>query len=66
MKNPFSGRGQTWLGVAIAVAAMWLPVILADPWPATRRDWVYRIVASLGVLNAAIGRALGQSPEEKA
>lgn len=57
--NVFAGKGQTWLALVIAIAAVWLPVVLADPWPSSKAEWITRIIASLGVLSAAIGRGLG-------
>jgi hypothetical protein len=65
MKNFFAGRGQTWLALVIAIAAVWLPVLFADPMPTNKTEWLARIVASLGVLSAAIGRGLGSPPKEE-
>lgn len=65
MKEFFAGRGQTWLALVLTIMAVWVPVVLADPVPTKASEWMARIVASLGVLSAAIGRGLGSPPKEE-
>lgn len=67
--NIFRGAGQTWLGLVVAVMALWLPNLLAEPLPTTHAQWVSRIASSvigtIGAIAAMMGRPPGAASKEE-
>lgn len=66
--NIFKGAGQTWIGMLVAVLALWLPNLLAEPIPTTRGQWISRVSASiigtLGAIQAMLGAPPGANKED--